>query len=611
MESTHSYSLKILDNLIKHQRIDGSMYNPRTGERAPDSHYNYTSFALACYRAKNITGCEKYLKSANKAIDYYLSIPETSKGHPEFNSYAILSLLNEKNELDSDIYKLAELLEEVKFSKHTYTGANNWILLKCVCKKLMCDNDLGINYLEKGKNYYTLLLLKHWQQQSGLIIDNPSFRVAPIESPLSYHSKLLSLAVELYTSYGYSFLKEICSDAIKFLQEIQSCDGSCLYYGRSWNSLFGYTSLISAIDTVQDIEDFDINGLEKFKKQILKFFSNSFNANLVNSFPLVNGELADPVDTYIYDTVYCSYAAMKLLGIEDMNIPENINGCDNRDSEEECTNLKHNSFEIFRNTKTTFVTHTNGQIRWLNYYKEFDGPPKSLYPDPRYAGMVPHNYIVEGQTIIPELPPLYEIDSYPYLPNLVIEDDHYVPIVWEECETDEHQYKFDASGHFVKIKKQDVKGPNYNSIENQCSSYKYSVKNKLNRIAKRFHSDIAFEKYTKKITEIGVNCHRTIVLDPETGILMLGTKLNSDNEFELIPGASIVTSRQKDIVESNMNPKCCYERNNSFTILYDKMVADELITTHIFDPHNNLIDHYIEDGQVHIVSDTSVSVYEL
>ena len=275
-----------------------------------------------------------YLTSANKLLAHLDSVLHPEVGYPDEPSWgyafsylaSALSIgdsarsLSDKalhflNRQDIDhanyswefvVYALQQARhlnnEPIRFPVTGYrekgTRMFNWFLLRNVNKKLC--NRHGLVDLVKLRAASWL-----YQDKSGLILDE--FRTRSLQ----YHAFCLFMLSELLEHMPTSsWLRQWFSRGIDFAVENILSDGTAMYIGRGQEQIFGYGSLLYAMEYChRKIKPIDDSILERLKSKLLAFQRDDGSFPLVlrqrqPEQPAANFKIHQPDGWYGYNTLY-------------------------------------------------------------------------------------------------------------------------------------------------------------------------------------------------------------------------------------------------------------------------------------------------------------------
>ena len=372
MPEFFDFGKKTAEFLLSCQRPDGAINDPESGKRSPENHYAETFFALACLNIYKTTGDRKWLDAAKRALACYFNIPQSRRGHAEFNSLALL--LSMKNCTDAETSEMIlRHTKELKYSAHLGKNCtNNWLAIKLVCIAMQRNNFMaGANEPEEKKILAHLLSV---QLEDGFFYDYPQKQGNEgVATPLCYHAKICLMLLLYSRETGNKDALNAAVNGLESLKEMIAPDGEAFYYGRSTNSLFAYACGMLASATAAGML------AEKNRRKSLEF---SACAGLLLSFAekmqdkngfthISPGGNREAYDGYMHLPVYCAYAAGMLT------LPGNKKG-NGKIRQKKFFYAKDSGFLVAREKGNFIAFQLRGQ--------SVDGM-HSLFNDTRYYGM--------------------------------------------------------------------------------------------------------------------------------------------------------------------------------------------------------------------------------
>jgi len=572
------FGTTLVDTLSAHLTDEGRLIDPKTGNPVPDDHYANTCFAVAAFRAGGRADSPRYRQSARKCLQYYLDLDSGDRGHGEFNALAILELIQDAR---NGRYELpiseTQLLDTIDFeSSIDSREGNNWLLLRGLCHYRLAD----LFGRRRDKLTYIRIqrIFRHWIQEDGMIADAPRFPIAPIETPITYHAKLATLCAHLGVEADDQWLEQTAIDAFRVLATATLPSGEALYYGRSENTLFGYATAIDGTFRLQ----FNKSWMAELRYQLASFLFSNFDPKLANCQP--GGRSACSVDDYIWDGVYSAYAAMVLLGLPQRTtaVPD----------------VPHpGSAETLETAGLTTVVGRNCALG-------FAGTGQIVFtegfPDPRYAGLTPLSFVVDGTPICPGVPGDFIANGIPpYLPVVTHGTDRYVPVVWSSQQSkDRETFTVTGDGFYNEINTQS--NPEKDSSSDRQQSKMEGIVRSIGRKAK---IPLYIERRRKRPAKIPAAVRRAIHFISDLRVLIVQTGTAIGSEWEVTPTSCVVTPEYEEaatiefddakistVTETVHTPQGCArwiqpdcssdtERHWSTVVIDPDSVTEDLITT--------------------------------
>ncbi|MBI4175716.1 MAG: hypothetical protein HY518_00790 [Candidatus Aenigmarchaeota archaeon] len=237
--------LRALDYWVKKQMDNGNLFDENRGKPCPSDQYASTFFSMACLKAYRITGNRSYREAAKKSMEYFFNAAEEKRGHAEFNALALACIQNDPfvrkwfgPELDRFFGRLS--LETDK----NRNVSNNWLAIKLVFYALMRKSGGHAHKARAGVLLEKILAL---QLPDGLFVDYPLRPKNGFATPLAYHAVFILMLSWYGMLTGDGRAIKAAQRGVDALYDIMDYDGQCLFYGRSFDSIFGYSCLYSAL----------------------------------------------------------------------------------------------------------------------------------------------------------------------------------------------------------------------------------------------------------------------------------------------------------------------------------------------------------------------------
>lgn len=370
------------------------------GEKVQHEHYAHSFGALALGMSADLTGDPEMWAAAERATAFTLSLPRGLRSRQEFNSLALLLLLEQLRATSSGPSELREKLElVVRAPGFLYDGrrpvSNNWIAMRAACFAI--HSRLTKDQVSARRANALLDRVLEWQLPDGIFADYPSdIRRAKSEfaTPMTYHAKTCAMLALSHRYLGRQDIRAVAERGLDSLISLMSDAGDCLYYGRSANSLFGLAATYFALREFACPESGDRFGVaaELILNRILDRRQPDGHLRLVPD----RAEYArNGWDVYYHTEVYNAYAAALLLlakrpviiDAERKSLSSVIPGT---------TQMPDAGLVAVRGSRFFAAFSSRGQCVLAG---------SSLFCDMRYSGLQPLMVEVDGKLQIPE-PPL-------------------------------------------------------------------------------------------------------------------------------------------------------------------------------------------------------------
>lgn len=491
---------------------DGQLTDPQTGEPVPSNQYAETCFATAALRVAAATDDDALRTAGANALDAYLSVPETERGHGEFNAFALTRMLRDaksgRYELPVDRHRVTDA---ISFNSGLSTGqGNNWLLLRVLCEVELAD--LGVHRPSRWLPVW-LAAAHTWEVGDGTFADYPRLPVVPPETPLTYHAKQTYLAARL-ANYQASW-KHLALGGARALYAACLPDGELLYFGRSENTLFGYACVLGAVSELYTAGH-SAPWLDELAGRTVDYLDTRFNPGRPHALPQYGGS-GVAVDDYVHDAVYSAYAAMVLLDCPIMNCSD-VQPADGT--------LDAAGLVTQGNNRSAVALATRGQ------HKTTRGRP-----DPRYAGMIPHAYTYENRPVLPGMPPeAWDRGNLPFLPTVRLDGDAYTPVTWSVTSTANPMV---GTGHLHSLPEATGKWAEADTER--------PVVTVVKSLARRSLLSLARDRLRKRPVQVSATVERTVHYLRSLGVLVVQTRVNP-GDGTVIPSSVLVSKEFKNAV---------------------------------------------------------------
>jgi len=406
---------------------DGWLHDPQSGNPVGTDQYAQTCFGVAALRAGAATGDESLTRAGTRALRAYLSVPPEQRGHSEFNSFAVSQLYRDREDGKYEFpISTDQLTRLVSYQSGIRTQqGNNWLLLRIV-SELELDS-LGVQSSSMLLPLW-LATARRWVQSDGTIIDQPRLPVAPPETPLTYHAKMTYLSALI--ARHHAEWEQIALRGARVLHEACLPSGESLYFGRSENTIFGYACVVGAISVLTEFGHSD-EWLTELAGSTGRYLKTHFDTDEPRALPQYGSIEGESIDEYVSDVVYSAYASMILTNC---TLPIGSTATHSSGG-----HLDQMGVAVLSGRESSVAVATRGQ------YKSTHGRP-----DPRYAGMMPHAFIYEGDSVVPSVPScVWQSNSLPFLPTVCINGDQYVPLTWNSVTKEVDTIR--GSGNFFTL----------------------------------------------------------------------------------------------------------------------------------------------------------------
>ena len=429
--------------LIRHQLPAGTLYDEWDSAPTADGHYANAFFALALVRLFRLNGDDRILHSLLKVLDYLIRVPDSRKGHREFNQYAFLRVwteLSEGAELPTEIHaSLKRRLNPLilpRFDSGRYTvHGNNWVTLKAVDYLLLGHIRGSRSYRYRGQKLIRRCTL-NWQDTDGVFADfprDPRSRFQERLTPLTYHAAACFVLLEALPFMGDPLVRQALMRGVNVLSFWVDDDGKFAPYGRSNCSLFGLATAANTL--LRAGRELEPSGRTEASERALEWEAAGLRAaNHIRRLQLPDGSvLLNPGskgqdksswDFYMHHTVYNAFAAALLLD-PSIRRPERIRS--------EPASVSRKGSRTFFFLKAGLVVSDSGSGRAVLSLQGQQSLPE-FELDPRFSGMNLISLRSEGCDIIPPPPVPPSADgnliSPGFVPCLHAGGREYHPYTW-------------------------------------------------------------------------------------------------------------------------------------------------------------------------------------
>lgn len=557
-ERTRRFALTLLETLQSHAQEDGQLVDPVTREPIPSNQYAATSFATAALRASALTGEPRHRLFAERTLQNYLNRSEEERGHQEFNSFAILELLED---VERGWYDLPvperRIRSALSFKSTPYSSdGNNWLLLQCLCrlKRAALDGSISEGLYARR----ILALARNWERDDGLIADAPRRPITPWETPLTYHAKLTMLYARLAELLDDDRLVRVAERGLNQLDRLSLPTGECLFYGRSENTLFGYANLLDAITHVNAATPESPPWVDSMYRRTASYLSERFNPSIGHSQPAAYADEVEPLDSYLHDGVYAAYATMLLLGLPEIgpSDPESATGKSERRSTHICS---ESGLATVSSVQSGIGTSLTGQPHL-----------RQGTLDPRYAGLVPHAYTYGSETVYPGVPLTFsEQGQFPFLPSVETDRGRFSPMTWRTrvrttnlgfsaVGTGYHYPPPERSGAGTTADEENSRGPILEFLDRHPRLKHLLRRVDANTIYDRSQLKELVERYVKTPRTTEVDSRRGFHVRGDADVLVLQTVLDAPERSRIRPSSYVVKPAFSDAVSRR-----CSENSDS------------------------------------------------
>lgn len=598
-ERTRRFALTLLETLQSHARDDGQLVDPVTREPIPHTQYAATTFATAALRASALTGEPHHRSFAERTLQNFLDRSEEECGHQEFNTFALLELLEDVKQgwYASPVPK-RRLRTALRFKSTPYSSdGNNWLLLQCLCRVKRAELIGSISDRLYARRI--LALARNWERDDGLIADAPRRPITPSETPLTYHAKLTMLYARLAERLDADRLYHVALRGLSQLDQLSLPTGECLFYGRSENTLFGYANVLDAITHVHSATPESPPWVDSMYRRTASYLTDSFDPTIGHSQPDAYADSVEPLDSYLHDGVYAAYASMILLGLPEIgpSDPEPANG-----------ESEHRSTHICSESGLTTVSTGRSSIGTT-----LTGQPhlRQGTLDPRYAGLIPHAYTYESETVYPGVPQtISEQGQYPFLPSIKTNRGRFSPMTWRtRARTTDTGLSAVGTGYHYPAPEPTKSNATTEEADSPSAILQFLDRHpELKRLLRRIDANTVYNRSQfKELVERYVKTPRTTDIDARRGfhvrgdadVLVLQTVLATPGRSTIRPSSYVVKPAFRDAVS-----RCCSEETASHEaavethkgtaqwVTYDSVsVTDLYWSSLVFDPSSRVLQH--------------------
>lgn len=407
MYSTHEFAHSLL------VAIGNKAFEDQDMSVFPEGQYAQTCFATASLRAATLTNDFEHQRRGEVAIRDFTNVRGNTEGHLEFNSFAILEMLRDasydKYDLPMDVDELREMVR-YKASLLSSREGNNWVLLQAYCRTLY--DYLFESWTNQIWTKAALSFSRRWESE-GFISDRPRYPIGPKEIPTTYHAKSTMLLIRIAEILEEESLWQRSERYLRSLAEVSLASGETFYFGRSENTIFAYACAIDAFSRYCRYQSSTPSWAGQTLRKLVRYVLRTFPSSVIQCQPdAVAAE--SRIDTYIHDIVYCSYAAMILLGLPEIIIHQ-----------------RNESTRGLAPTVSRLTTASGEQteVAIATQGEYYDG---KAGPDPRYTGMVPLAFNARESPLVPGMPANYrEVGVLPYLPVIDGPGCQLIPVTWD------------------------------------------------------------------------------------------------------------------------------------------------------------------------------------
>lgn len=426
--------MDVLKSLTKNQLENGTLYDKVDHSNTPDDHYAHTFFALAAYLSYR---CQNAYEE--KALEYFSNIPNKKRGHHEFNLLACL-LIREiltQGRLASPPQSscfdlLTDYIKKAPFEAGENTAhGNNWVAIQALDLLLRYHQFKVPDDLQRANHLIDHYVLR-WQLPDGIFYDTPrSPNAKYIKTPLTYHAKFC-MVLSLYAQISNRCdVYRAVLRGLDALSKLVSPNGEGFYFGRTNNAIFGYVSALYAYETMiryllssKERDKITADRVIIYRQTADALFSYLKDMQEPEgSLRLTPGSIGlrkAGWDAYMHHTVYNAYASAILLMTPYTQVLKKDYPSDKRTF---VYFLENSGFLAVKHERNFLVMNTRGQG-----------------VDPRYIGMIPLIWYVEGVDLLPS-PPTHKGDfKIGFIPVIISEDRRYVPATWRNINVIKNEY---------------------------------------------------------------------------------------------------------------------------------------------------------------------------
>lgn len=356
-----------------------------------DFQYHYSFIVLLGLIMYKLNETTDFIPKIYKVFDYWSKIPEkVTLPSLEFNNFAIclIYLFQQYISIEFANYDMFLQILKNKVEKMEHNSYADLISLNNNFKFLTGMNlylhGKILNNEKKVQESISLMkqMVLKCQMDDGFFPDTNMKKEHKIEKNkgvvhLVYHSKISMLVLFLGILTNDSTMKNAAKRAMDNIICISSFEGESCYYGRSQNSLFGYSCLFLGINLLYVYVSRDkkyIDFGQKILRLVLKyqFKDGYFSTNLnrkVNSRPGYDG--------YMYSIVYNTYSNLLfLLGI--IINPEILLIKSKIYDKDEFLYFINSGFLKIKEKKLEFCLNTKGNVNCYKYYLDSRLAPLTL-----------------------------------------------------------------------------------------------------------------------------------------------------------------------------------------------------------------------------------------
>jgi len=540
---THQFGVSLVETIESQFFSEGRLDEGRFRTHAPADHYAATCFAVACFRAYDLTGEERLYEAGTQALGYYLDLSDDERGHAEFNSFALLEALEDAREGRYELPTSPEMLAgRVDYSSSTTTrDGNNWLLLQALCRSkyasLFDDAD------ERRRAERILAFADRWRLDDGVVADEPRYRLTSPQTPLTYHAKSSMVFGRFADRLADPGLVARTKEQLRALSRLRLPGGEALYFGRSENTIFGYASAIDALSHLEAAADRSPRWSVDAKRSLVRFLVAEFDPDRGNCQPQPFSPDERRLDSYIYDAVYVSYAAMVLLGLPAVPyVPRNE--APRPDAGGACEHLPDTGLLAARGNESALGLATEGQIR-----------PRSFGPDPRYAGLIPQSFVHGTEPVCPGMPvSVGERDGIPFLPVIRHDRARYVPTQWETTVLeDRSQIVMRGNGNYHEFAPSLPEGSAGSDATSLADRFKRRIKasettlrlaeagyRSARRLLRVSRLDLVYDNYARRPVDIPARTRRSIHYRTGEDVLVIQTGTVTSEETAVRPSSVVI-----------------------------------------------------------------------
>jgi hypothetical protein len=550
---THSFAVTFVESLEDRFFDDETLDERRFRSAAPAEHYAATCASTAAFRAFHLTGAERFYDVGERLLSYYLSLPEEERSHEEFNSFALLEMMEDARAGRYDLPVSRQTLStyvEYSASLRTREG-NNWLLLQALCREKYSDL-----FGDEGEHERAMRLLQfseRWRLNDGIIADEPRYPLSPDQTPLTYHAKMSMILGRFARRSTDARIADEAERHLHALARLCMPNGEALYYGRSENTIFGYANALDAFAHPRT-DDGDVPGWRaETKERLVEYLLTRFDPERGNCQPRDFSPDETRPDSYIYDVVYGSYAAMLLLGLPEMS-PESRNEHRSTETGLQYAHLPDSGFVTVTNGRTALGLTVSGQIRL-----------RESGPDLRYAGMVPHSYVHETESVHPGVPlAADELPGVPFLPVIREAEKRYAPVRWESTVLErDSRLTIRGDGKYYEFSSPPTEASDSGGNESLVRRLKELVKR--NETARRVgwqgvqatrraleatRLDLVYENYETRPVELRARTRRSLHYLPSSGAVIVQTGSVTPGKTTVRPTSAVVSKSYDHTLEA-------------------------------------------------------------